>query len=466
MQIVNDLGTFGTPVMGSSVDFALNSIFENAFRQLGGVGQAGNSTAPSFNIGNPFSFNMSSPSFNFNFPGNFSFNFPSFNFPSSGSNSWNTGGSDNSGPVEFPSFMTQRNIDKIKTLEPEMQKAIVELIRRGHERGINGIEVDSPRRTKERQAQLKKEADARGRSKYVAKNSQHVIGLAVDLNIVKGKYLKPEEYAELGRIWRDDMGFTYGIDIPDAPERWHFDLRPDGRKFGWRNPTRKGWETTWLGKGGQSAVASNGSSNSGGGWSNPWSGGFNFSMPTSFSSGFNWSFPTSGFNFGSFNWGNWNFNNSGMNRSGGSQTKSLKSAYSADIERIVGQYGQYGNDAKFMSCLIEHESGFGPNKVSSAGAVGLGQMMPKNWSHYGITNPRDPEQNIKGCTLMMNDLLKHYNGDKKLALVAYRSGQGYVDGQIRQYGNSFEAIAPHLTVGARGYATSISQRYETAPVYA
>lgn len=467
LGILNDMAMSGTPMMGTATDYAINSVFDKFLS--GNASQTGNSAAPMFDFSNPFFFNTGNPFSlgSFTFPsfdssslsGGFSFNFPSFNFGdlfgSSGASN-----SNNSGPVEFPSFMSQQNIDKIKTLDPDMQKAIVELIKRGHARGIDGIEVNSAFRTHKRQQELYEESIRNGKKGSVAKpgHSRHEFGRAVDLNLA-GNKLSPEHYKELGRIWRDEMGFTYGMDFSSYRERWHFDLRPDIRKFGEDNPTLKGIETTWLGKGGQSAVAS-------GGWGGfNWGsslGSFSFSMPTSLSSGWG------GLNFGSFNWGSFiNGGYFGMNSAGGNKTRSLKSKYSADIERIVGQYGQYGNDAKLMSCLIEHESSFVPTKVSPAKAKGLTQLMPFNLKKYGVTDPFDPEQSIKGGTLMMNDLLQHYNGDKKLALTAYRNGQPGTDKLLAQYGHSFEAIYPHLkSEGARTYAQSILQRYETASVYA
>lgn len=466
--------TFGWSAVDND---ALNSVFTNFFNKFSANSAQTANNADLSTISNPFSFgNLASgwslPAMNWSFPQtNWSLASTSSGgdwfsnaFGSLGSlgslGSWGPQGGSNTGPVQYPSFISQKNVDKLKTLDPDMQKAVVELLTRARARGINVDEVTSAYRDFKTQ-QEKFERSGGDGSVGDPRYSQHVKGKAVDLAM--NNKLKPEDYAELGRIWRDEMGFTYGMDFPRKKERWHFDLRPNGKIYGWRNPTNKGMETTWLGKGGQPSYASGGDSS--GGWLNSLGGGYSsWSMPVfsssmgGFGSGFGGSWFDTTFSSGLGGWG------SSINSAGGSKTSALRSKYSPMIERIAGQYGRYGNDAKLMSCLIEHESSFDPDARSSAGAEGLTQLMPKTARELGVTNRKDPEQSIKGGTIYLNRLLKRYNGNIKLALVAYRSGPGYVDDMIRQYGNSFEAIASYITPGARGYAVAISGRYDNAPV--
>lgn len=469
LGIVNNWASSSTPGWNATDDFALNSVFSNLFASLGANASSAGDFAQLYNnstSSNPFSFgNLASSSWSF----------PQMSFPQSSGGgdwlsnifgslgSWGVQGGSNSGPANIPPNFSQNNIAKIKQLDPEMQKATVEFIQRAKDKGIP-VEINEGFCSSEERTRRYNEAVAEGKGREVryAKpgKSQHIFGKAIDIST---RNLSQSQLDELRKIWRDDMGFTYGMDFSAYRENWHFDMRPDIRY-------NRGMASTWLGKGGQSSYAS-GSYSSGGGYSSPW-GGYNFTFPSfsssmggfgsSFGSDFGGNWGSSWINSmfgGSMRMGGWGSN---VNSAGGSKTSALRSQYSPMIERIAGQYGQYGNDAKFMSCLIEHESGFNPNAVSSAGAQGLTQMMPFNQRRYGVTNPFDPEQSIRGGTLMMNDLLKKYNGNRKLALVAYRSGGGYVDKMIRQYGNSFEAIAPYLTPGARGYAIAIDQRYDTA----
>lgn len=84
--------------------------------------------------------------------------------------------------------------------------------------------------------------------------------------------------------------------------------------------------------------------------------------------------------------------------------------------------------------LIRAESGFAPAIKSSAGAVGLMQLMPdtaKATIHEkGQFNPLRltvPEFNIKVGTKHLRDLLKGYGGDAVYAIAAYNAGAAAVE---------------------------------------
>lgn len=91
---------------------------------------------------------------------------------------------------------------------------------------------------------------------------------------------------------------------------------------------------------------------------------------------------------------------------------------------------KYGVPAQLIQKMIETESHFQPNTVSSAGAMGLMQLMPANVKEHGVTNPYDPRQNIEAGVQEISGYLKQYNGDLVLALAAYNAGPG----NVRKYG--------------------------------
>lgn len=70
--------------------------------------------------------------------------------------------------------------------------------------------------------------------------------------------------------------------------------------------------------------------------------------------------------------------------------------------------------------MIEKESNFNPNVVSSAGATGLMQLMPQ----YATGNLYDPENNIRQGIAKIASYLKRFNNNLTLALAAYNWGIG------------------------------------------
>jgi soluble lytic murein transglycosylase-like protein len=77
---------------------------------------------------------------------------------------------------------------------------------------------------------------------------------------------------------------------------------------------------------------------------------------------------------------------------------------------------------------IEIESAYRQNAISSAGAIGLGQLMPATARDLGV-DPRDPLQNLDGSARYLAMMLATF-GDPRLALAAYNAGPD----AVRQYG--------------------------------
>jgi soluble lytic murein transglycosylase-like protein len=86
----------------------------------------------------------------------------------------------------------------------------------------------------------------------------------------------------------------------------------------------------------------------------------------------------------------------------------------------------HGVDPALVHAMIFAESTYDPDAVSPVGAVGLMQLMPETARRYGVQDPFDPHQNIRGGVRYLKDLLVQFDGDVELAVAAYNSGPGAV----------------------------------------
>nr|WP_319395742.1 lytic transglycosylase domain-containing protein [uncultured Desulfobacter sp.] len=114
-------------------------------------------------------------------------------------------------------------------------------------------------------------------------------------------------------------------------------------------------------------------------------------------------------------------------RSTSAQSKSFRAGPDAYDTIIHKAAGAFGVDRALIKAVIHAESGFNPNAVSSKGARGLMQIMPKNDVSLEISNPFDPSQNIMGGTRYLKRMLTRYNEKLSLALAAYNAGPSAVD---------------------------------------
>jgi len=125
----------------------------------------------------------------------------------------------------------------------------------------------------------------------------------------------------------------------------------------------------------------------------------------------------------------------------------------AKIDNLIRLYGrQYGVDPFLIYCTMAQESSFSAGATSPKGAQGLMQLMPDTAARYGVTNPYDAAQSIKGGTRYLKDLLTMFKGRVDLALAGYNAGEG----AVMKYGNT---IPPYTET--RNYVRLILKRYTT-----
>ena len=123
------------------------------------------------------------------------------------------------------------------------------------------------------------------------------------------------------------------------------------------------------------------------------------------------------------------------------------------IDNLIRYYGgQYGVDPFLIYCTMAQESSFSASATSPKGAQGLMQLMPGTAARYGVTNPFDMAQSIKGGTRYLKDLLTMFNGRVDLALAGYNAGEG----AVMKFGKT---IPPYSET--RNYVRLILKRYST-----
>lgn len=72
------------------------------------------------------------------------------------------------------------------------------------------------------------------------------------------------------------------------------------------------------------------------------------------------------------------------------------------------------------------ESGGNPKATSSAGAQGLMQLIPGTARRFGVADPLDGAQNIRGGVAYLDWLMGNFDRDPLMVLAAYNAGEGAV----------------------------------------
>lgn len=99
--------------------------------------------------------------------------------------------------------------------------------------------------------------------------------------------------------------------------------------------------------------------------------------------------------------------------------------------RTVAEASAYGVDARLVVALVACESNWNPAAISTAGAHGLGQLMPATAAGLGV-DPDDPDANLDGTIRHISSLLAHYGrlapqARFERSIAAYNAGAGAVD---------------------------------------
>jgi soluble lytic murein transglycosylase-like protein len=99
----------------------------------------------------------------------------------------------------------------------------------------------------------------------------------------------------------------------------------------------------------------------------------------------------------------------------------------ADLHEMLVKAGQAHHlDVDLLASVVKAESGGNPRATSRAGAGGLMQLMPGTAGELGVADRYAPEQNVRGGSAYLDQLLTRYHDNLALALAAYNAGPAAV----------------------------------------
>jgi hypothetical protein len=100
----------------------------------------------------------------------------------------------------------------------------------------------------------------------------------------------------------------------------------------------------------------------------------------------------------------------------------------ADLHEMLNKAGHEHNvDVDLLASLVKAESGGNARAVSRAGARGLMQLMPSTAKDHGVEDSFQPDENVRGGSAYLDELLSRYHDNISLALAAYNAGPDAVD---------------------------------------
>jgi hypothetical protein len=84
-------------------------------------------------------------------------------------------------------------------------------------------------------------------------------------------------------------------------------------------------------------------------------------------------------------------------------------------------------DPKLVRAVIQAESGYNRRALSNKGAMGLMQLMPMTAKLLRVSDPWNAEENVRGGTAYLRQLLDRFAGRVEWAVAAYNAGPGAVE---------------------------------------
>ena len=147
----------------------------------------------------------------------------------------------------------------------------------------------------------------------------------------------------------------------------------------------------------------------------------------------------------------------------------LSSPYDDFFEEAANTYNV---PVALLIAMGKVESNFSPSVVSSAGAIGIMQLMPGTAASLGVTDPYDPRENIMGGAKYVAELMKRFQGHEnalELVIAGYNAGPqavinaGYQIQPYKETQNHVKKVMGYIQILEQPGGTEGSSDTEESP---
>ncbi|HEV2425450.1 MAG TPA: lytic transglycosylase domain-containing protein [Terriglobia bacterium] len=139
------------------------------------------------------------------------------------------------------------------------------------------------------------------------------------------------------------------------------------------------------------------------------------------------------------------------------------------IRQVIGSTaGRFNLDPRLVDAVVRVESGYDVRAQSPKGAQGLMQLIPATAARFGVHDPFDPAENVRGGVTYLSRLLTQFKGDVPLTLAAYNAGEGAVAryGGVPPYAETRDYVRKVTRIyGDAGPALTPDNASRIAPIY-
>ena len=117
-----------------------------------------------------------------------------------------------------------------------------------------------------------------------------------------------------------------------------------------------------------------------------------------------------------------------VSRSNGRVSIRLREVPNAELDSMIAYHSEAQDlDPKLVMALIQAESNYNARAVSKKGAIGLMQLMPGTAKLLRVSDPFDPDENLRGGTTYLRRMIDRFSGRLEFAVAAYNAGPGAVE---------------------------------------